>query len=103
MKFGLVVLSALTAVSSGFTAARLNHNHAAKSVAFAPKMSTATEAEADAETKEEGKKAGEDTPPVNIGWNSHTAVVSFCSVLVYVRESCICWKSCNSYYFVLFG
>ena len=32
--------------------------------------------EAKEETKVEGKKAGEDAPPVNIGWDSHKAVVS---------------------------
>ena len=29
------------------------------------------------EKKVEGKKAGADAPPVNLGWDSHTAVVSF--------------------------
>lgn len=32
--------------------------------------------EAKEDTKVEGKKAGEDAPPVNIGWDSHKAVVS---------------------------
>ena len=32
--------------------------------------------EAKEETKVEGKKAGDDAPPVNIGWDSHKAVVS---------------------------
>lgn len=29
------------------------------------------------EEKVEGKKAGPDAPPVNIGWDSHKPVVSF--------------------------
>ncbi len=32
--------------------------------------------EAKEETKVEGKKAGDDAPPVNIGWDSHKKVVS---------------------------
>ena len=35
-------------------------------------MSTETQDE----KKVEGKKAGKDAPPVNIGWDSHKAVVS---------------------------
>lgn len=30
----------------------------------------------EAKEKVEGKKAGKDAPPVNLGWDSHTAVVS---------------------------
>ena len=32
-----------------------------------------------------GKRAGEDAPPVNIGWNSHEAVVSFIHLLTFPR------------------
>ena len=32
-----------------------------------------------------GKRAGEDAPPVNIGWNSHEAVVSFIHLLIFPR------------------
>ena len=34
-----------------------------------------------------GKRAGEDAPPVNIGWNSHEAVVSFIHLLIFPRDA----------------
>ena len=34
------------------------------------------------EPKTEGKKAGDDAPPVNIGWDSHKPVVSHFDVIV---------------------
>ena len=39
-------------------------------------MSTEAKEKVDEEKKVEGKKAGKDAPPVNIGWDSHSAVVS---------------------------
>jgi len=41
-----------------------------------------TEAKVDEEKKVEGKKAGKDAPPVNIGWDSHNAVDSIPDSLV---------------------
>ena len=40
-------------------------------------MSTEAKEKTDSEDKVEGKKAGKDAPPVNLGWDSHSAVVSF--------------------------
>jgi hypothetical protein len=39
-------------------------------------MSTETPEKVEDGKKVEGKKAGKDAPPVNIGWDSHSAVVS---------------------------
>jgi hypothetical protein len=39
-------------------------------------MSTEAKDKVDEDKKGGGKKAGEDAPPVNIGWDSHNAVVS---------------------------
>ena len=38
-------------------------------------MSTEAKEKVD-DDKVEGKKAGDDAPPVNLGWDSHSAVVS---------------------------
>lgn len=37
------------------------------------------------EEKVEGKKAGADAPPVNIGWDSHKPVVSVENALYFCR------------------
>ena len=44
-------------------------------------MSTEAKEKVEDDKKVEGKKAGKDAPPVNIGWDSHSPIVSelYCS------------------------
>lgn len=52
--------------------------------------------EAKEETKVEGKKAGDDAPPVNIGWDSHKAVVSICFPPTLSHNGMICISVASS-------
>uniref|UniRef100_A0A7S2L134 coproporphyrinogen oxidase n=2 Tax=Leptocylindrus danicus TaxID=163516 RepID=A0A7S2L134_9STRA len=71
MKLSILIFSAVATASNGFVPAKSGSN------AFVPKMSATTET-TETEGKEapetEGKKAGDDAPPVNIGWDSHRPV-----------------------------
>mmetsp|Transcript_29243 Transcript_29243/g.45443 ORF Transcript_29243/g.45443 Transcript_29243/m.45443 type:complete len:395 (+) Transcript_29243:51-1235(+) len=71
MKLSILVLSAVATASNGFVPIKSGSN------AFVPKMSATTETtetEGKKAPKTEGKKAGDDAPPVNIGWDSHRPV-----------------------------
>ena len=72
----LALLSTAATLSNGFVPRQAS---IARGGAF--NMSTETKDE----EKVEGKKAGADAPPVNIGWDSHKAVVSVENALYFCR------------------
>ena len=55
-----------------------------------------TEAKEKADDKVEGKKAGKDAPPVNLGWDSHKAVVSIDDALTFSQNDVNRIPSCVS-------
>jgi len=64
------------------TAATLSNGFVPRQASMARGGAFNMSTEAKEETKVEGKKAGEDAPPVNIGWDSHKAVESIPDSLV---------------------
>ena len=58
------------------TAATLSDGFVPRQASIARGGSFHMSTETQDEKKVEGKKAGKDAPPVNIGWDSHKAVVS---------------------------
>ena len=65
-----VFLSTATTLSNGFVPRQA-------SIARGGSFNMSTEAKEKVDDKKvEGKKAGKDAPPVNIGWDSHSPIVS---------------------------